>query len=729
MAEKGESAGAASRSVLPRGELPSGHLLMSMVWCVDYPRAERGAEFDELHEVIVPDPYRWLENGTSTETKVWVDAQTRLLDAERETWSTRGHWASRLPELLGAGFTGAPTWRGGRQFFMQRTPDAEQAVLVLREPDESERVLIDPQALDPSGLTTLDSLGLSKEGDRLAYQLSHGGTEESELYVMDVDTGETIEGPIDRCRYSPIAWLPGGEQFYYVRRLDPAGLPEDEQQFHRRVWLHTVGRPTEEDVLVFGEGRLMTEYYGVSVSRDGRWLEITASEGTAPRNDLWVADLGSSPLEAPALVCLQEGVDAETHISFERDGRWFVYTDRDAPRGKLLVADMDDPFDASRWSELISENPEAVLNDVAVLDRHDGPSVLLASWTRHAISELTLHDAATGARTGEVDLPGIGSIGALVEHPDGGERAWFVYSDHTTVLSVYRYDVDAPKIELYASPPGTVDVPDVHSQVIEYQSTDGTTVRMFVISHDGDLNRPRPTILYGYGGFGSSMGPAYSATILSWVEAGGVYAIACIRGGGEEGEDWHRAGMLGNKQQVFDDFVAAAEWLLDNGVTTREKLAISGGSNGGLLVGAVMVQRPELFAAVNCSAPLLDMVRYEKFGLGATWNVEYGSASVAEEFDWLHSYSPYHHVHDGTAYPAAMFTVFDGDTRVDPLHARKMVAELQHATSSARPILLRAEADVGHGARTVTRSVELSADVLAFTAAHTGLSLGDDGDE
>jgi prolyl oligopeptidase len=328
-----------------------------------------------------------------------------------------------------------------------------------------------------------------------------------------------------------------------------------------------------------------------------------------------------------------------------------------------------------------------------------------------------------------VPLPGLGTVGAIVARPEGGHEAWFAYTDHTTPPHVYRLDGRDGAVGLWARPPGAVEVPDVVTLQKSYASKDGTTIRMFVIARADALDRngrPRasaPTILYGYGGFGVPLVPGYSASILAWVEAGGVYAVANLRGGAEEGEQWHRAGMLGAKQNVFDDFHAAAEHLIDGGWTTSAQLAASGGSNGGLLVGVALTQRPDLFAAIVCSAPLLDMIRYERFGLGSTWNVEFGSAEDPDQFGWLLGYSPYHHVDDQVDYPAVLFTVFDRDSRVDPLHARKMCAALQHATTGVRPILLRAEGDVGHGARALSRSVELAADSTAFAAAWTGLAL------
>ena len=642
--------------------------------------------------------------------------------AERATWTRREGFVDRIGQLLGAGTVSPPYWRGSRHFLSRREPGQQFSVLYAVEEDGEERVLIDPMAIDPSGLTTLDSWQPSKEGTRLAYQLSVGGNEESLLYVMDVASGETIEGPIDRCRYSPIAWVLGGASFYYVRRIAPDLLPESERNFHRRVYLHRVGSSPDSDVLVFGAGMAMTNYYGVEVSRDGRWMQVSSSEGTEPRNDLWVADLTSSPLEAPAFALVQGDVDAQTGLTFGRDGRVLVSTDLDAPRGRLAVTSPG-TWAASEWTDLVPEDPEAVLESVTVLDGDESEDDrLLVVRTSHGVARMSLHRSSDGAFVKDIELPGAGTIGGPVEHIDGGPVTWFVYTDHTTVPTIYSYDLRTDAVTLYAAPPGSVDVPTVFSRQVTYTSADGTEVRMFVISPTKDPDVPRPAVLYGYGGFGVPLSPGYSAAILAWVEAGGVWAVASLRGGGEEGEDWHRDGMLGRKQNVFDDFHAAAQWLVAEGWTTPQQLGIYGGSNGGLLVGAAMTQRPDLFNAVVCVAPLLDMIRYTTSELGPTWTVEYGDPDDAEQFSWLYAYSPYHRVAEGTDYPATMFAVFDNDTRTDPMHGRKMCAAAQAATSGTRPILLRTEGDVGHGARSLDKSVEESADTLAFLANWTGLS-------
>ena len=705
-----------------------------------YPPAERLPLVEPLPPrqpvAEVADPYRWLEDDDDPRTVAWSAGQDELFAAHRARWTTRDGWAARVRELLGAGVVGVPVHRGERVFFGRRAGEQEHAVLLVREigadGEPTERVLVDPMAMDPTGSTTLDAWQPSKEGDLLAYQVSAGGSEESVLRVLDVGTSEHVDGPIDRARYSPVGWLAGGGSFYYVRRLDPALLPADEAQYHRRVYLHRVGADPATDVEVFGAGRAITSYYGAGVSADGRWLVISAAEGTDPRNDVWIADLHEGDPAAPRLRAVAVGLDARTGAHVGRDGRVYVHTDHEAPRGRIAVTDPADPGPAT-WRDLVPERADAVCEDFAILD---GPGLgdapqLLVSWTEHAVSAVSVHDLADGARRGTLDLPGLGSIGGLVGRLGPGHEVWFSYTDHVTVPHVYRYDGLAGSVTLHASPPGAVTAPDVVAQQVTYTSVDGTPVRMFVLARADLLDEagrpaaPAPTTLYGYGGFGVSLTPGYSATALAWVEAGGVYAVANLRGGGEEGEAWHRAGMLGDKQNVFDDFHRAAEHLVADGWTTSDRLAVSGGSNGGLLVGATLTQRPDLVAAVVCSAPLLDMVRYQRHGLGVSWTGEYGDADDPEQLRWLLAYSPYHRVVAGTSYPATLFTVFDGDSRVHPLHARKLAAAVQHATTAPvddAPVLVRREGDVGHGARALSRSVELTADTLAFTAHHTGLA-------
>ncbi|MGH9155579.1 MAG: prolyl oligopeptidase family serine peptidase [Acidimicrobiales bacterium] len=678
-----------------------------------YPPARRLDLVEDLHGHPVADPYRWLEDASSAETAAWSEAQDLLARAHLDGLAGRDHLRRRLHELLATGLVTVPVLRGTRSFFTLRRPDQEHAVLLVRETDGAERTLVDPSGLSDDDTVTLDGWAASIEGDRLAYLLSEGGDEEASLRVMDVATGAIVDGPIDRARYSDVAWLPGGRELFYVRRLAPGAVPAGEEQFHRRVYRHRLGQDPANDTLVFGAGRDKTEYYGVGTSRDGRWLLISAAAGTAPRNDLYLCDLatGGPPM------AVQEGVDARTGGDFH-DGELWLLTDRDAPRGRLVVVD---PASPTRWREVVAES-DAVVEDYTVCE----DAVVVAS-TLHAVGRLAVHDRRTGAHRADVPLPGLGTLAGLTSRPEGGSEVWFGYTDFVQPPQVHHYDVARATADLWHDAPGRVAVPGVSARQVTYSSDDGTEVTMFVLSGSAPAGPgSTPTVLYGYGGFGISLTPGYSAGILAWVEQGGTYAVANLRGGSEEGEAWHRAGMRQHKQNVFDDFAAAARWLIEDGVTDADHLAISGGSNGGLLVGAALTQWPELVRAVVCSAPLLDMVRYERFGLGVTWNDEYGRADDPEELGWLLSYSPYHRVVEATAYPAVLFTVFDSDTRVDPVHARKLCAALQAATSAGpgdRPVLYRREVDVGHGARSVSRTVELSVDTASFLAAQLGLDL------
>ncbi|GAB3692664.1 prolyl oligopeptidase family serine peptidase [Nocardiopsis oceani] len=689
-----------------------------------YPPATRLDIHETLHGHTVRDPYRWLEEAGSTETKEWSTAQDALYNQISQTYGARDWFAEQVRSLLGSGNIGVPVWRGQRRFLARRTAEQEHAVLHVQDGDGPERALIDPGALDPDGLTTLDSWRPSPDGRLLAYQLSEGGDEESLLRVMDVDSGELVDEPINRTRYSPVAWLPDGSAFYYVRRLPASEVPEGEDSYHRRVYLHRLGTPADQDALVFGDGRDKTAFYGVSVSHDGRWLVLTSAKGTSSATDAWVADLAEGPLESPRLVTVQEGVDADLRPHLGWDGRLYLLTDREAPRGRLCVADPAAPG-YENWTTLVPEDPDAVLEGHALLDGAGfAAPELLVAWSRHAISEIGRHSPSTGERLGTLPMPGLGSLTGLTYRLEGGHEAWFGYTDNTHPSSVYHYDARTGEVALWARPPGEIDLPEVRTEQVPFTSKDGTTVRMLVVSPAEPADGPRPTILNGYGGFQIPLTPGYSATVLAWVRAGGVFAVANLRGGLEEGEEWHRDGMLGNKQNVFDDCAAAGDHLVATGVTSPDRLAVLGGSNGGLLVGAMVTQRPDLFAAAVCSAPLLDMVRYERFGLGQLWSGEYGTAEEPEQLGWLLGYSPYHNVREGTRYPATLFTVFDNDTRVDPLHARKMCAEMQRSTSAPideRPILFRREAEVGHSSRSVSRTAALSAEQLAFFAHHLGL--------
>lgn len=672
-----------------------------------YPEAPAGDTVDQLHGHRVADPYRWLEDESSLQTRAWQDAQAALLARHREAWTERPRVAELLRRLT-PGLVSLPTWRGGRAFFHRREPGQEHAVYWVREADGSERPLVDPARLDPALTTVLDGALPSHDGRRLAYLTSGGGREESSLWVLDVGDGQLLEGPILLGRGADVAWGAGPDELFCVRRLPDAELPPGQEQFHRRVWRHRIGTDPGSDQMLFGAGRDKTTYYGLHASPDGRWLVVSAALGTAPRNDLYLLETASS-----AWRTVQEDGDWETSGFVAFDGWLYLHTNREAPNWRLCRADPAEPW---RWTEVLPEGP-GVLTDVAVTARG-----VVAVTTHDVTSRVTVHPSE-GAPV-EIDLPGLG-VADVAARPEGGEEVWIGYSDYTRPRLVLHHDLATGVTGNWASSPGAVPLAATTERFF-VASGDGTRVPLFLTAEPArQPGAPRPTLLYGYGGFDVALPPAYSPLFAAWVSMGGVVAVANLRGGSEYGEDWHRAGMRGNKQNVFDDFLACAEWLIEQGWTDRRHLGIFGGSNGGLLVGAALTQRPELFEAVVCSAPLLDMVRYERFGLGQTWNDEYGSAEVPEELEWLLGYSPYHRVRPGIAYPAVLFTVFDGDTRVDPLHARKMCAALQAATSSdpeRRPVLFRLEGNVGHGVRAVSFGIELQADELSFLARQLDLA-------
>ncbi|MFD5633827.1 prolyl oligopeptidase family protein [Streptomyces sp. NPDC127077] len=696
-----------------------------------YPPAPRSGPVEIVHGQPVADPYRWLEDPRDPATAAWCAAQDLLYAEEEARWPAREALFARMTELLAGGGSRPPVARGGREFHTRREPGRELAALAVREAGRT-RTLLDPLDADPSGTTVLDAWEPSWEGDHVAVQLSSGGTEHSVLRVLDAVTGETVDGPVDRVRRSPVAWLPGGRAFYYVRRL-PSGHKAAGAGPCRRVYLHRLGTPADEDVEIFGAGRSDTQYYTVATAPDGRLLVVGASEGTSPHTDLWTADLTGTGPARPDLRRLQHAVDGHTAVRLRPGaGPLLLRTTVGAPRGRIAAAPHDaaDPCPSDRrpWRTLVAEQPGTVLQDFAVLD---GPALdrplLAVVRTRHAVGELTLHDARTGARTGTVPLPGRGTITSLTARQEPGHELWFAYTDHITPTVVLHYDAVTGHLSPWpGGSPEAALTEGVHVTQEVVRSRDGTEVRMFVMSPTGHPDRPRPAVLTGYGGFGASMTPGFTPQAMPWVRAGGVYAVACVRGGGEEGEEWHRAGRREHKHNTFDDFDAAADHLFRDGWAAPGRLGVLGSSNGGLLAAAALTRRPETYGAVVCAAPLLDMVRYELSGMGASWRDEYGSAADPAQFAHLHSYSPYHQVREGAPYPAVLLAVFDGDTRVDPAHARKMCAALQWAGNGHAPVVLRTERGVGHGARASSRSARLYADVMAFFAYHLGLRLPGD---
>lgn len=689
-----------------------------------YPPAARLELVEVLHGHPVADPYRWLEEPAAPETVTWQRAQDELFQRERAAWPDREALHARLGELVAVTHLSSPRQFGDRSFYLRLEPGWDHAVL-LAVAGNSERVVFNPLAWDPTGATTLEAWQPDWAGELVAIQFSVGGVEDCQLVVLRTDTGQIVDGPIDRVRRSSVAWLPDGRQFYYVRRLDPR-LNPGEERYHRRVNLHRLGTPADADPVIFGEGRDRTSFYGVAIHPAASLLVLTASAGagSGSSQDVWIADVRSDDAHRPVLRPLQvgRGGGARVHLSSHAAGSvLYLQTDGQAGRGRIATVPAADPDFPQH--ELVPEDPCAVITDFAILDHPElAEPLALISRCRHGMSEMEVLALADGSSRGRVELPGPGVTGN-VSVGDGGRTAWFRYSDPARPSVVLRFDAATRTVQRWQPGGARVGEPapgaDVLTRQVTFRSADGTQVRMFVISSAGHPDRPRPAVLTGYGGFGAVMAPSYRPEVRAWVERGGVFAIAGLRGGGEEGAAWHQAGTRLDKQKVFDDFAAAADHLVGEGWTTNGRLGIYGESNGGLLVGAALTQHPEKFAAAVCVAPLLDMVRYEHSGMGPSWRREYGTAADPVEFENLLRYSPYHAVRPRTEYPAVLLCTFEGDSRVDQLHARKMCAALQHV--SRKPVLLRSEPGVGHGTRPITSSMNLFADCLAFLAVQLGL--------
>jgi prolyl oligopeptidase len=665
---------------------------------------------DVCHGVEVRDPYRWLEDGEADEVRRWSEAQARHTRAALDAIPFTAAIRERLRVLFSIGLVSAPAIRGDRYFHQRRTGDQEQPVLYLRQGrDGADRVLLDPAALAEDRTSALDWYHPSDDGRLLAYGVSEGGSEKSVLRVREVDTGRDLADVIPWTRACSLEWRPDGTGFFYTRYPEPGSVPAGEENYHRRVYEHVLGRDWREDPLVFGDDRPPEDWPSVHLSPDGRWLAVSVSRGWT-RTDVYLRDLTSA---AGGFTTVIEGMDAVFGVEL-RDDRLYLQTNLDAPRGRLVAAPLARPGPES-WRDVLPEGPDVLEGTALVGDW------IVAVWLRDASSRVTLH-GADGALLHEVALPVIGSVAGLTGEWDGRE-AFLGFTSYAVPPTVYRLALPDPALQLWARAPGEVDAGRFRVRLVHFPSRDGTLVSMFLVDA-----RDRPTdgrgaaLLTGYGGFNISHTPAFGRGLILFLERGGLYAVAHLRGGGEYGEDWHRQGMLDRKQNVFDDFLAAGDFLVQEGHAARGRLAIMGGSNGGLLVGAALTQRPGLFRAVVCQVPLLDMVRYHLFRIARLWIPEYGSAEDPEAFRWLYAYSPYHHVRDGTPYPAVLLTTGESDSRVDPLHARKMAARLQAATSSAHPILLRIEMRAGHGqGKPLSKALEEWTDVWAFVFAELGL--------
>ncbi|MGC1162355.1 MAG: prolyl oligopeptidase family serine peptidase [Candidatus Sulfotelmatobacter sp.] len=671
------------------------------------PKAETRAVTENLHGTKIVDPYRWLEDATSADTQKWDAEEMAYTRSVLDPLAGRDAIHKRLSELLGIGSIGVPRIAGRYYFYTRRDGMQNQPVLYVREGlAGKDRVLVDVNQLAADGTIALDWFYPAEHGKYVAYGTSASGSEMSTLHVIDTKTGTLLPDTIERTRAASIAWSLDNSGFYYTRYPNKGDVPEGQERYNRHVFYHLLGTDATTDPPIFGEGRDPEDWPSVSLDNDGSLLLITVSQGWT-KTELFLMDLrkGTPPTR------ITTGKNF-LYSATLYNGRIYIVTNEDAPRFRVFMAEAGN-YDRDDWQEII---PQAggVLKDAELWG-----GKIFAQYEQNATSQLKIFDLG-GVLLSSLALPVIGGVFASQGKWDRDE-VFYGFESFTIPPSIYRYDLKSGKTTLWAK----VDAPAIDPAAYEvqqewYHSKDGTRVPIFVVAKKGlKKDGQNPTLLTGYGGFDISLTPEFDRDIYLWLEHGGVYAVANLRGGSEFGEDWHRAGMLDKKQNVFDDMIAAAEFLISEKYTDKNHLAIWGGSNGGLLMGAMITQRPDFFRAVVCDVPLLDMLHYQKFQIARLWIPEYGTAEDPAQFKWLYAYSPYHHVKAGVEYPAVLFMTADSDSRVDPMHAKKMTALMQaeaaNGGSRTRPILLRIETKAGHGAGTpVAKRIEEYADVYSF---------------
>jgi prolyl oligopeptidase len=695
-------------------------LLVGAVWAEDgssvssaAPAAPPRAKVDVVEETVqghkITDSYRWLEDANSAETQEFVGAELAYTRGILDPLPGRDRIHRELTELLSIGSIGTPQVGGKYYFYLRREGTQNQAVLLVREGIHGkDRALVDVNQMSADGTVALDWWAPSDDGKYVAYGTSPGGSEESTLRIVETSSGKLLPDTIDRARHANVAWKKDNSGFYYGRTPKKGDVPAGEEVYHVKIFYHALGSDPEKDTLIFGD-RLHAQDVPVAQLADDedRWLLITVFEGYT-KTEMFLQDLkaGTAPIE------VTRGKDFSYSGEILR-GQLYIFTNEDAPRYRVLRVDAQKPGHDG-WREIIPES-DAVLKNVVIIHGN-----LFGLYEKNVTSLLKMF-SGDGRLLSDVRLPGLGSVTET-----GGkwnsDEAFFGFQSFTVPPSIYSIEFKKGETpELWAR----VDAPSIDPSAYEvnqvwFASKDGTKVPMFVFHKKGlVLNGKNPTVLTGYGGFNISLTPSFVGDRYLWLEHGGVFAVANLRGGAEFGEDWHRAGMLDKKQNVFDDFIAAAEYLIAQKYTDKEHLAIRGGSNGGLLVGVALTQRPDLFRAVVCAVPLLDMLRYQHFQIAKLWIPEYGSAEDAKQFDFIYAYSPYQHVKAGVEYPAVLFMTADSDTRVDPMHAKKMAALMQaeaaNGQSRERPILLRIEPKAGHGVgKPITKQIEELTDVYSF---------------
>jgi prolyl oligopeptidase len=682
------------------------------------PTAPPKVKTDRVEDTVqghkIADPYRWLEDPNSADTQEYVRQELAYTRSILDPLAGREQIQERLTQLLSIGTISAPAIAGPYYFYTRREGTQNQPVLLLREGVHGkDRVLLDVNQLAADGTVALDWWFPSEDGKYVAYGTSASGSEESTLHVIESATGKLLPDTIDRTRFASISWKKDNSGFYYTRHPKKGDVPAGEEVYYVKVFYHSLGADSANDALIFdpmakgGEDHTPQDIPSVQLADDDdRWLLTSVFKGWA-KTELYVQDLraGTPPTE------ITQGRNFLYSGEIFK-GKLYIVTNEDASRYRVFAVDAAHP-ERENWKEIIPQS-DAVLQGVSVLG-----GKLFAQYEKNATSQLKQFEL-DGRFIGDISLPAIGSVSGIFGKWDRQEL-FFGFQSFTVPPSVYQVDFSTRRTSLWdkVDAPG-IDPADYEVKQVWYSSKDGTKVPMFVFHKKGlPLDGKNPTLLTGYGGFNVSLTPTFAGGRYLWLEHGGVFAVANLRGGAEFGEDWHRAGMLEKKQNVFDDFIAAAEFLISDKITGKEHLAIQGGSNGGLLMGVMITQRPDLFRAVVCQVPLLDMLRYQNFQIAKLWIPEYGSADDSKQFEWLYAYSPYHHVKAGTEYPAIIFMTADTDTRVDPMHAKKMAALMQSAAANGqsreRPILLRIEPKAGHGAgKPIAKQIEEGTDIYSF---------------
>lgn len=670
-----------------------------------YPPTERAATVDTLHGQAIADPYQWLEDERAPAVQAWMQTQDRAARAALERYPGRDAIAARLREVLYIDALSAPIHVKGRYFFARKHADKEKRIVYWKAGERgAERVLLDPNAWSADGTVGLGAWWPSRDGRYVAYARKENNADESEVRIRDVAGERELTDVIPGTKYGGLTWTPDGSGFYYtwVPPVGGAVTVADRPGF-AEVRFHRIGTAAADDATVFPATGDPRTFVRGKLSWDGAWLIATVEHGWNS-TDVYVKPAGRPKEPWRTLVA---GAPYIYEVTAWK-GRFYVRTNDGAPRYRVMVVPDLGRLDRATWKPLVAETADTLRGAEIIGGR------LVLSYLRDVASVIEVR-GLDGKPGRTLAVPPLGTVTELTGEPDH-DQAFFTYSSFTEASVVYRASIKTGAVSEWSRVTVPIDTSAIAVEQVRYRSKDGTEIPMFILSKKGaPRDGSNRALLYGYGGFNISQGPSFSSVRAVWVERGGVLAITNLRGGGEFGEDWHQAGMGARKQNVFDDFLAAADYLVAQGWTTPSRLAIQGGSNGGLLVGAAMTQAPEKFGAVVCAVPLLDMLRYHRFGSGATWISEYGSADDADQFATLRAYSPYHRVVDGARYPALLMLSADHDDRVDPMHARKFVAAIQHATGAERPTLLRIEQHAGHGgADAVKQAVAASADTYAF---------------